>query len=59
MGSGTWTLTNTNTYSGNTLVTQGTLQLNSNLAIENSAFDTTSPGASPLRPASPSPPSAG
>jgi len=44
MGSGTWTLTNTNTYSGNTLVTQGTLQLNSNLAIQNSAFDTTSPG---------------
>ena len=50
MGSGTWTLTNTNTYCGNTLVTQGTLQLGSNLAMQNSAFDTTSPGALVLLP---------
>ena len=45
MGSGTWTLTSTNTYSGNTLVSQGTLQVGNNLALQNSTFDTTSPGA--------------
>ena len=44
IGSGTWTLTGTNTYSGNTLVSQGTLQVGANLALQNSTFDTTGSG---------------
>jgi autotransporter-associated beta strand protein len=41
---GTWVLSNANTYRGNTRVTGGTLKLTNNLAIQNSAFDTSGAG---------------
>ena len=43
-GNGTTTLSNANTYTGDTKVTAGTLALSNNLAIQNSAFDTSAPG---------------
>jgi len=41
---GTWELAGANTYTGNTVVTGGTLRLMNNLAIQNSAFDTSGAG---------------
>jgi len=38
------TLSGANTYSGNTLVSAGTLTVNNNLALQNSAFDTSGAG---------------
>ncbi len=43
-GSGTTTLSNANTYTGDTKVTAGTLALSNNLAMQNSAFDTSGAG---------------
>ena len=43
-GTGTLVLAGTNTFTGNTLISQGTLQLGSNLALQNSTLDTTGPG---------------
>jgi autotransporter-associated beta strand protein len=40
----TWELSVANTFSGNTKVTGGTLKLTHNLAIQNSAFDTSGAG---------------
>jgi autotransporter-associated beta strand protein len=40
----TWEISNANTYTGRTLITGGTLKLTNNLAIQNSAFDTSSTG---------------
>ena len=45
LGPGLLALGGSNTYSGNTLVSQGTLQLGSNLALQNSVLDTTGTGA--------------
>ncbi len=45
-GSGTWTVSGgLNTFTGNTKVTEGTLKLTNNLAIQNSVFDTSGTGA--------------
>ena len=44
LGGNMLTLTGANTYSGNTLISQGTLQLGNNLALQNSALDTTGTG---------------
>jgi fibronectin-binding autotransporter adhesin len=44
-GVGNWVLANANTYSGDTKITGGTLTLGNNLAIQNSAFDTSGAGA--------------
>ena len=44
-GTGTLTLAGANTYTGNTLISQGTLQLGNNLALQNSVLDTTGTGA--------------
>jgi autotransporter-associated beta strand protein len=41
---GTWVLSNANTFKGNTKVNSGTLKLSHNLAIQNSAFDTSGAG---------------
>ena len=41
---GTWELSNSNTFTGNTKVTGGTLKLTNNLAIQNSVFDTSGAG---------------
>ena len=43
-GSGTLTLAATDTCTGNTLISQGTLQLGNNLALQNSVLDTTGTG---------------
>ena len=43
-GNGTTTLSNANTYTGDTKVTAGTLAFSNNLAIQNSAFDTSGGG---------------
>ncbi|TAE73055.1 MAG: hypothetical protein EAZ84_13530 [Verrucomicrobia bacterium] len=40
----TWELSNANTFSGKTLVSGGTLKLTNNLALQNSAFDTSGAG---------------
>ena len=45
LGAGKLTLGGSNTYSGNTLISRGTLQLGSNLALQQSALDTTGTGA--------------
>jgi fibronectin-binding autotransporter adhesin len=42
---GTLVLSGQNTYSGNTLISQGVLQLGSNQAIQNSVFDTSGAGS--------------
>ena len=44
LGSGTLTLATASTYTGNTLISQGTLQLGNNLALQNSVLDTTGTG---------------
>ena len=44
-GSGTLTFNLANTYSGNTLVSQGTLLVGNNQALQNSTFDTTGTGS--------------
>jgi len=44
-GSGTLILAGTNTFTGNTLVSSGTLQLGNNLALQNSMFDPSGAGA--------------
>lgn len=44
-GPGTWVLYGANTYSGDTLVSAGTLRLGNNLAIQNSALNVTGTGA--------------
>ena len=54
-GNGTTTLSNANTYTGDTKVTAGTLALSNNLAIQNSEFDTSGGG---IYSAPASPPSA-
>lgn len=43
-GAGNWVFTNANTYSGDTKINGGTLTLGNNLAIQNSAFDTSGAG---------------
>jgi autotransporter-associated beta strand protein len=43
-GTGNLTLSNTNTYSGDTLVQSGTLFVGSDLALQNSGFDTSGAG---------------
>lgn len=43
-GVGNWVLANANTYSGDTKINGGTLTLSHNLAIQNSAFDTSGAG---------------
>lgn len=43
-GSGTWTLSGANTFSGDTKINDGTLSLTNNLALQNSAFDTSGAG---------------
>ena len=43
-GGGYWNLRSANTFSGDTLVSGGTLILNNNLAIQNSAIDTSGAG---------------
>ncbi len=44
-GTGTWIVSgSSNTFTGNTKVNQGTLKLTNNLAIQNSAFDTSGAG---------------
>ncbi|MEI6072621.1 MAG: autotransporter-associated beta strand repeat-containing protein, partial [Verrucomicrobiae bacterium] len=43
-GTGTLTLTGNNTYNGKTLVSAGTLALGANLALQNSAIDTSGAG---------------
>ena len=45
IGSGTLILTKTNTYTGDTLVTNGTLRLATNLAIQNSVLNINNPGS--------------
>jgi fibronectin-binding autotransporter adhesin len=42
--SGTWELSNANTFTGNTKVTGGSLILKNNLALQSSAFDTSGAG---------------
>ena len=49
---GKWILTNANTFAGTTKVDGGTLVLKNNLAIQNSAFDTSSAGTLDLADAS-------
>ncbi len=44
-GSGTLTLDNTNTYRGKTLISAGTLKLNTNASIDDSAWIAVGPGA--------------
>ena len=44
-GPGTWVLYGANTYSGDTLISAGTLRLGNNLAIQNSALNVTGTGA--------------
>lgn len=44
-GSGTWLLSGTNTYSGATSITEGTLKLNSTTALGTSSLTTVSDGA--------------
>jgi len=48
---GTWTFSKANTYSGDTLVSSGTLNLSNSLAIQNSAFDTSGAGIVTITPA--------
>jgi len=43
-GTNTWTLSGANTYTGDTKITGGTLALSNNLAIQNSAIDTSGAG---------------
>lgn len=43
--SSTWELSNANTFSGRTLVAGGTLVLSHNLALQNSAYDTSGAGS--------------
>ncbi len=43
-GTGTWTLSAANTFTGDTKINGGTLRLNHNLALQNSAVDTSGAG---------------
>ena len=47
-GSGTLLLQSANTFSGNTLITAGTLQLGNNLSLQNSVLDTSGSGVANL-----------
>ena len=47
-GSGTWTLSGANIYSGDTRINAGTLNITHNRALQNSAFDTSGGGVMTL-----------